>query len=120
MSWQHYRVAEGAFLRGVNRSGNHQSGSRLLESVDWIRNNEREVTFEALCRGFELRQRLLFYVGEAINTTDLTGVLERGFPDGPIPLSEMPPIPHGYGTGIILCRVITGPNDVQEGSRITV
>ena len=122
MSWQHYRVAEGAFLRGVNRSGNHQSGSRLLGSVDFIENRDLETTFDDIRRGFasDIQQRLLFYVGEAINTTDLPGVLERGFPDGPIPLSEMPPISQGYGTGIILCRVITGPNDVHEGSRITV
>ena len=93
--------------------------------MDWIRNDYLEATFEALRRTPEsgVRQRLLFYVGEAVTTSDLPGVLERGFPAGNIPLSEMPPIPHGYGTGIILCRVITASGDashVQMGSRITV
>ena len=110
-------------MRGFNRSGSSGNGSRLIETVDWIRNDTLEAAFEVLRRTFEseFRQRLLFYVGEAVTTANLSGVLDRGFPTGPIPLSELPPLPQGYGTGIILCRVITtGSENVQEGSRITV
>ena len=70
------------------------------------------------------RKRLLFYVGDSISRSQLPEVLDRGFaairPTGCIPLSELPPIPQGYGTGILLCRAVTGVDDGSLGSTITV
>ena len=125
---QSCRVAEGAFLRGVNRShnfnGTSTSGSTLIDTIDWIKNDALQESFAERARNTpEGHQRLLFYVGDPITSSQLPEVMERGFAailpagTGSIQLSGLPPIPQGYGTGIILCRAITGAYD---GSTVTV
>ena len=63
-------------------------------------------------------------MGDPISRSQLPEMLDRGFasvqPAGAIPLSELPPIPQGYGNGILLCRAVTGVDDGSLGSTITV